>query len=1046
MSVARHAAALLAAAALVAPARAASDEPPEPFQGMKYRLIGPWRGGRAMAATGTSGDTHTYYAGYTGGGVWKTTNGGGSWTSLFDKEAVSSIGAIAVAPSDANVVYVGTGEACIRGNLSHGDGVYKSVDAGKTWTNVGLKDSRHVGDILVHPRDPELVYVAALGHVYGANAERGVFRSRDGGRTWEKVLFKDARTGAIDLAMDPRNPNILFAALWEANRTPWSLTSGGPGSGLYRSSDAGSTWKKVEGKGWPESVLGKIGVSVSGADGRRVYVMLEAADERGGLYRSDDGGESWKQVTDDHRLRHRPWYYTHVAADPRELETLYVLCVGLYRSRDGGKSWTPIETPHGDYHHMWIDPADPKRIALANDGGATISVDGGETWSRQDNQPTAQFYHVSVDDQWPYMVYGSQQDNSSVGIRSRSDQGAITRADWNPVGGGEAGYISATPDGSAVYAGEYFGILTRYERATGQARNVSVWPDNTDGHEAAHLKYRFNWTEPILVSRHDPRVVYYAGNVVFRTSDGGASWTPISPDLTRNDKSKQQRSGGPVTGENISIEYYDVVFSLAESPKQAGLLWAGTDDGLVHLTRDDGKTWSNVTPKDLPEWSLISQVDASPHDPATAYLAVDRHELDDYKAYAWVTHDYGRTWRRIAPNGIPDGSFVRAVREDPVRKGLLYAGTESGVFVSFDDGAHWQPLKLNLPTVPIHDLVVKGDDLVLATHGRAFWVLDDLAPLRQWNDVAAKAETHLFTPSPAYRFRGGSGRGPFQGQNPPSGAILYYQLAKSQEDLSLEILDSGGRVIRRYKSEEEAIPDKPLPERPERDEKPEVLPKKAGLHRFAWDLRHDKPKLVGAAIFDMGPPDMPMVLPGTYQVRLNAGGTSLTAPLQVKLDPRVATPAADLEKQYELMLEIRDVLGRAHASILEIRALRGQLRALKDRLADSPKGKAVVAAADALDAKMSSLEAELIQVKARSSQDMCNWPTKLNSKIAWLSNVVDSADAAPTRQAQELFVELKGRTEAQLVPWKEILAKDLAALNELMRREGVPAVGLVDAP
>ncbi len=1025
-------------------ASAAADKPPEPFGGMKYRLIGPWRGGRAMAATGTS-DSNTYYAGYTGGGVWKTTNSGGSWTSLFDKEAVSSIGAIAVAGSDPNVVYVGTGEACIRGNLSHGDGVYKSTDAGKTWTNVGLKDTRQIGALLIHPKDPNLVYVAALGHAYGPNAERGVFRSRDGGKSWEKVLFKDEKTGAIDLVMDPRNPSILFAALWEASRTPWSLTSGGPGSGLYRSTDAGTTWQKVEGKGWPETVLGKIGVSVSGAEGRRVYAMIEAADEKGGLYRSDDGGESWKQTTDDHRLRHRPWYYTHVAADPREPDTLYVLCVGLYRSRDGGKTWTPIETPHGDYHHMWIDPDDSKRIAIANDGGATISVDGGETWSRQDNQPTAQFYHVSVDDQWPYMVYGSQQDNSSVGIRSRSEQGAITRADWNPVGGGEAGYISATPDGSSVYAGEYFGILTRYDRKTGQAHNVSVWPDNTDGHEAARLKYRFNWTEPIVVSRHDPSVVYYTGNVVFRTTDAGMSWTPISPDLTRNDKSKQQRSGGPVTGENISIEYFGVVFSLAESPRQKGLLWAGTDDGLVHLTRDDGQTWTNVTPKDLPEWGLVSQIDASPHDPATAYLAVDRHELDDYLPYAWVTHDYGKTWRRIASVGIPEGSFVRAVREDPVRKGLLYAGTETGIFVSFDGGARWQALKLNLPTVPVHDLVVKGDDLVLATHGRAFWILDDLAPLRQWNDTIAKADVHLFTPSTAYRFRGGSSRASFQGKNPPAGAIFYYQLAKAQAGVSLEVLDGSGKVIRTYKSEEEVVPDKPLPERPEPEEKPEVMPKEAGLHRFVWDLRHDKPKLVGSAIFDMGPPDMPMVLPGTYQVRLNAGGQRLTAPVEVKLDPRVTTSAADLRQQFELMVEIRDLLGRAHGTILEIRALRGQLRALKDRLGDSPRGKAVVGAAEALDARMSPYEAELIQLKARSSQDMCNWPTMLNSKIAWLSNVVDSADAAPTRQAQELFAELKARTDAQIGPWKEALARDVSALNELMQKEGIPAVGLVAA-
>ncbi|PYP99520.1 MAG: glycosyl hydrolase, partial [Acidobacteria bacterium] len=491
--------------------------------------------------------------------------------------------------------------------------------------------------------------------------------------------------------------------------------------------------------------------------------------------------------------------------------------------------------------------------------------------------------------------------------------------------------------------------------------------------------------------------------------------------------------------------YYDVIFSLAESPRQKGVLWAGTDDGLVQLTRDDGATWSNVTPKDLPEWSLISQIDASPHDPATAYVAVDRHKLDDLKAYGWVTHDYGRTWRRLAASGIPDGSFVRAIREDPVRKGLLYAGTETGVFVSFDDGGRWQPLKLNLPTVPIHDLVVKGDDLVLATHGRAFWILDDLAPLRQWNDAVAAADFHLFTPSSAWRFRGGSGRGSFQGQNPPTGAVLYYQLAKAQTSVNLEVLDGSGKVIRTYKSEEEVVPDKPLPERPEPEEKPEVMPKTAGLHRFVWDLRYDKPKLVGSAIFDMGPPDMPMVLPGTYQVRLNAGAQSLTVPVEVKLDPRVTTSSADLRQQFDMMVELRDLLARAHGTILEIRAVRQQLKALKDRLGESPPGKPVVTAADALDTKMSPFEAGLIQVKARSSQDMCNWPTMLNSKIAWLSNVVDSADAAPTRQAQELLAELKARTDARIAPWKEALAKDVAALNALMQKEGIPAVGFAGA-
>jgi photosystem II stability/assembly factor-like uncharacterized protein len=1012
------------------------------LKGMKYRLIGPYRGGRALTAVGVPSEPNTYYFGAVAGGVWKTTNGGHHWTPLFDTQPISSIGSIAVADSDPNVVYVGTGEACIRGNISHGNGVYKSTDAGKSWVHVGLRETRHIARVLVHPRNADLVYVAALGHTYGPNPERGVFRSGDGGKTWQKVLYKDEKTGAADLAFDPRNPNVLFAALWEAGRTPWSLTSGGPGSGLYRSGDGGATWKEVEGNGWPDVVLGRIGVSVSGGDSSRVYAIVEALEEKGGLYRSDDGGEHWTHVTSDHRLRHRPWYYTHVTADPKDPQTVYVLNTSLYRSTDGGKTYSVLPHTHGDHHGLWIDPNDPKRMANANDGGGTISVDGGKTWSRQDNQPTAQFYHVATDNQFPYNVYGSQQDNSSVRIASRSDLGRIGRADWNAVGGGEAGYIAPHPtDANVVFAGEYYGILTRFDRRTGQAQNISVWPDDTDGHEAANLKYRFNWTEPIHVSRHDPNVLFYAGNVLFRSTTEGMSWEPISPDLTRNDKTRQQRSGGPITGENISIEYYDVIFSFAESPLQKDLLWAGTDDGLVQLTRDGGKTWTNVTPKEMPEWSLVSIVDASPHDAATAYIAVDRHELDDFRPYIYRTRDFGRTWTKITA-GIADDTFVRAVREDPKRKGLLYAGTETGVYVSFDDGAGWQRLQLNLPTAPIHDLVVKDDDLVVATHGRSFWILDDVSPLRQMTEAVAKADVHLFTPAAAWRVRSERSREPFTGENPPSGAVFYYFLKSPQnEEVTIDVLDAKGTVVRRLSSKEKVIEGKPLPERPE-EEKPFKLPVEAGLHRVVWNIRHQMPDLVGSAIYDMGPPSGPLALPGRYEVRLTVGGKNQSAPLEVKRDPRVSTSTADLEKQFELMAQVRDLLGRTHAGVLEMRAVRGQLEALRKRFGGGGAGASVLAAADQVEQKMAPIEAELIEVKARSSQDMCNYPTVLNSKVAYLDNVVDSADAAPTKQSIELFDELRSRADAQLARWGEVRDREVAALNDLMRRENVPAVGV----
>src|SRR5216684_783304 len=603
------------------------------FKGMKWRSIGPYRGGRSLAVAGVPGDPTVYYFGGVAGGVWKSTDAGSTWLPVFDKEGVSSIGSIAVAASDTNVIYAGTGEACIRGNISFGDGVYKSTDAGKNWKNVGLRDTRHIGRVIVHPRNPDLVYVAALGHAYGPNTERGVFRSADGGKTWERVLYKDDKTGAIDISFDPSNPHILFAALWEASRSPWGLTSGGPGSGLYKSTDSGSTWKRLEGNGLPKGLLGRIGVSVSGADGSRVYALIEAED--GGLYRSEDGGEKWERVNEDRRFRQRAWYYTHVFADPKNVETLYVLNTRLYRSTDGGHKFTALPGSHGDHHGLWIDPVNPQRMINGNDGGATITVDGGKSWTRQDNQPTAQFYHVITDNRFPYYVYGAQQDNSTVGIATRGSAGSIDRSDWYPVGGGESGYIAPSADGSIVYAGSYGGYLTRLNKATGQQQAVNPYPENPMGYGAADIKYRFQWTYPIVISPHDANTLYAAAQVLFKSSDNGMTWNVISPDLTRNDRSKQGPSGGPLTKDNTSVEYYDTIFSLAESPVQRDLIWAGTDDGLVQVTRDGGKNWQNVTPKDMPEWGRVTMVEASPRNAGVAYVTVDKHELDDWAPYAF---------------------------------------------------------------------------------------------------------------------------------------------------------------------------------------------------------------------------------------------------------------------------------------------------------------------------------------------------------------------------------------------------------------------------
>jgi len=1016
------------------------------LQGMKYRLVGPYRGGRALTGVGVPSQPNTYYFGSVGGGVWKSTNGGMTWDSIWDnKMSVSSIGSVAVADSDPNVIYVGTGEACIRGNISHGDGMYKSIDAGKTWQHIGLRDTQHIGRVIIDPKDPNIVFVAALGHAYGNNSERGVFRTMDGGKTWEKVLYHDEKTGAIDVAFVPANPNILFASMWEAGRTPWGLTSGGPGSALYKSNDRGATWKKVEGGGFPsDTVLGKIGVSVSGSDPNRVYVILEAKEEHGGMYRSDDGGANWRHMTDDHRLRHRPWYYTHVTAHPTENDTVYVMNTSLYRSSDGGANWTPVGgIPHGDHHNLWIDPTNPMRMVNADDGGATITVDGGKTWSRQDNQPTAQFYHVSTDDQFPYYIYGSQQDNTNIKIASRGDSGGINRFHYNSVGGGEAGYVTPDPhDPNVVYAGEYFGILTRWDQRTGHAQNIMVWPDDLDGHEAAAVKYRFNWTEPIVASKHNPGTVYYAGNIVFKSTNGGMSWAEISPDLTRNDKSKQQRSGGPITGENITIEYYNVVFTLAESPVQKNMLWAGTDDGLIHLTRDEGKSWANVTPKDLQE-GMISLIDASPHSADSAYFAMDRHKFDDFTPYVYRTHDGGKTWTRIN-NGIPQGAFVRAVRVDPKRKGLLFAGTETGVYVSFNDGDKWQRLQLNLPITPIHDLVIKGDDLVLATHGRSFWVLDDVSPLRQMSEQIAAADAHLFTPATALRWRPQGGAGaPFAGENPPTGAIFYYALKaapKEKEELKLEILDRAGKVVRTLSSIAKKVEGKPLPESARPDSDPDQIPAKEGLNRAVWDLRYQIPTLVPSAIYDMGQPNPTMAVPGSYSARLTVSGKQYSAAFEVKMDPRVKTAAADLQKQFYFSQQVWTLLGDTHANVFQMRDMRAQLLALTGRLQGDEKQKSLVDSAAAILKKMAPVEAELIEVNARTSQDLCNYPTKLNSKIAYLADVADSADTPPTRQALEFYAELRGRADAQIKQWREVLARDLAGLNSAAEKQKLPLV------
>jgi photosystem II stability/assembly factor-like uncharacterized protein len=1006
------------------------------IQGMKWRLVGPFRGGRVLAVEGVSDDPSVYYMGAAAGGVWKTTDGGNYWEPLFDRQSVSSIGAIAVAPSNPHVIYVGTGEACIRGDISYGDGVYKSTDGGRIWKNIGLRDTRHIGAVIVDPRNPDVVFVAALGHAYGPNEERGIFRSTDGGATWTKVLYKDEKTGGIDIVFDPKNSGILYASLWQVYRTPYSLSSGGPGSGLYKSVDGGTTWRRLEGHGLPEGILGRIGVSVSGADSDRVYAMIEAKES--GLYRSDDGGGTWTKASDDGRIRQRPWYYCHVFADPVSVDTVYVLNTGLLRSDDGGKTFSLVPAPHGDHHALWIDPADPRRMINGNDGGATVTTDGGKTWTTLENQPTAQFYHVTTDNRFPYYIYGAQQDNTSLAIASRDDEGAIGRQDWYAVGGGECGYIAPDPrDADIVYAGNE-GLLTRFDKRTGQARDISVWPLDVSGHGAEDLEYRFQWTSPMFLSPHDPDVIYTAMQKVFKSTDHGASWQAISGDLTRNDKSKQKPSGGPLTKDITSVEYYDTVFALAESPLKKGMLWAGTDDGLVQLTLDDGGTWSDVTPRQLPEWSMISIVEPSPHQVGSAYIAVDRHKLDDFKPYIYKTKDSGKSWQLIT-NGIPAEAYVHAVREDPVREGLLYAGTEIGVFFSLDDGDHWAPLQLNLPTSPIHDLVLKGNDLVVATHGRSFWVLDDVTPLRQMDVNQGSAEMILYTPEPAYRLHFPMqwiGRRPL-GENPPAGAIIdYYFKTAPKGEVTLQILDAEGRPVRTLSSVEKKEFEQP-PEWPEQFREKKTIPASAGLQRCVWDLRYDDPVQVPGAFYSGTGPRGSLALPGKYQVRLTAEGKTQSATLEVVEDPRVRVASGDLEKQFELSRDVSREIDRLHVAVNQIRDLKSQLKPLRARFEADPKLKTLLDADNELETKLARVEDELIQVHMKASELNLAFPNMLNEEFDSFAASVESDDAAPTAQQLEVFKMLSARLDEQLKAFDGILGTDLPAFEELAKRSNI---------
>jgi photosystem II stability/assembly factor-like uncharacterized protein len=1084
--------------------------PNEHLTGLEYRNIGPHRGGRVVAVAGHPRDPMTFYFGACAGGVWKTGDGGSFWECVTDGFfRTAAVGALAIAESDPNVIYAGTGETTIRSDVSHGDGVYRSTDGGRTWSNLGLAATRHIAKIRIHPSNPDLVYVAALGHAWGPNAERGLYRSADGGRNWEQILFRSERAGAIDLSMDPSNPRNLYCAFWEAQRTPYSLNSGGPGSSLYRSTDSGESWTEItRNQGLPQGLLGKIGVAVSPARPGRVWALIEAED--GALFRSDNGGETWQRINENPDLRRRAWYYMHIYADPQNADALWVLNLNAWKSVDGGENFTTVPTPHGDNHDLWIDPRNPLRLIEGNDGGACVSFNGGGSWSTILNQPTAQFYHVTTDTAVPYRVYGSQQDNTAISLPSQSTHGVIMETEWFVPGGGESGYIAVRPDNPDIqYAGDHRGRLTRHDRRTGQERIIDVWPEFTGMYEGAEsLKYRFQWTFPIFLSPFDPTVLYAAGNHLFRSCDEGTSWEEISPDLTRNDPSTLGPSGGPITRDNTSAEFYGTIFSAVESPHEQGTFWVGTDDGLVHISRDGGQSWENITPVELraPEyaWALISIIDVSAHDPATAYLAATRYKLDDLRPYLYKTADYGQTWTKIT-SGLPETDFTRVIREDPNCRGLLYAGTETGLYVSFDDGEHWESLQTNLPVCPIHDLVLKDDDLVVATHGRSFWILDDVTPL---HEIARDrgAGTRLFRPHDTVRFKvyegfgGGESEqlvsykmaGPLTyafrqrktaeggkeidllnaGKNRRNGVLITYYLAQQPvHDIRLIVLNAEGQEVRRFSSKREeqpaasaaatesdsAVADEVQQEAAEGSEaaidpmadveaQEPFLPKKQGINRFTWNFRAaNATKIPGDAFSEFATPG-PLVPPGRYEARLEVGGETFAQPFEILPDPRIAATQEDLTAQFALGMKIRDAISRINEEVILIRDLREQLDGWEKRLAPRDDAAEARATAKGLSERLTAIEDEFINSKSKSRMmyPPPNVPTRLTQRLVFLAGTVSSADAAPTKQSYEVFEEVSGLVEAQLATLDQLVGTEVAAFNEVMRGLAVPAVVIKD--
>ncbi len=1019
----------------------------EYLQELEYRNIGPHRGGRSVAVTGHPDQPHIYYTGFTGGGIYKTTDGGNNWVNVSDDYfKTGSVGALTAAPSNSNVIYAGMGETCIRGNMSAGDGMYKSMDGGDTWEHIGLGDSHFIGEIVVHPKDEDVAWAAVMGHAFGneGNEERGIFKTTDGGETWNKVLYHNQHTGAVDIEVDPDNPRILYASLWEAYRNPWEMSSGGEGSGLYKSTDGGETWENISQRpGMPKGLLGKIGVAVSPVNPDRIWTIIES--ENGGVFRSDDSGKTWTRVNDNRNLRQRAWYYTHITAGTENENEVYVLNVGFYKSMDGGSSFDRIDTPHGDHHDLWISPNDGNRMIVADDGGGQVSYNGGKSWSSYHKYATAQFYQVILDNQFPYWIYGAQQDNSTVGIKSRTAGSGITERDWRPVAGGESGYIVPHPENPDItYGGSYGGYFNKFNDFTQQSDRIDVWPDNPMGAGAEDLKYRFQWTFPIYISPHNPDLLYATSQYVHRSNDEGKSWETISGDLTRNEKAKQGESGGPITKDDTSVEYYNTVFTFAESPVRKGVLWSGADDGFIHVSRDNGNSWTNVTPEGMPE-AMASIIEPSPHDAATAYLAATRYKFDDFSPMLYKTTDYGQSWTSITA-GIPEMDFTRVIREDPNRQGLLYAGTETGIYVSFDSGENWQPLQLNLPAVPVTDLAVheRDKDLVVATQGRSFWILDDLPVLHQLSDEITGGDHYLYQPETTYLFGNHQDIQPGQtvGENHKDGVVVHYNLNDAGDnEIKLQFAESDGNVIRTFSSNED-VEGNEVEESEEFYEKEHEVPSdvittKQGLNTFTWNMRYPgAADLEGRQILWAGSTRGPTAVPGAYEVRLIVEDeVIMSQSFEITKDPRIETTQEDFEAQFGLHQTIIAKLDTTHKTINRIREVREELSDFKS---DYSENSEVQERADAMLEVLSEVEGELMQTKAESFQDVLNYPIKLNNKLASLASTVATGNSRPTQQQYEVYEDIAARVDEQFDRIEPILKGEMPDLIQEIEQEAIP--------